>query len=269
MSMDMDDEHQGTLKKTAPPQAASTTADAREVAIHHAKLLQHRKALESSILDSLILLSEYPLVRGPEYSAASPAPSDIASFKEHVRLFQPSDYSDLLEERHVNGLCGYTLCPKPHRDLGPGGEWKITATGIFRRKDLEMWCSARCAKRALFVKVQLVETGAWERVGIPEIQIDLLDEDGKPAETEQDRTARKLGEMTLEDQRHAAHNAAALALERGEPSSASGRDKVEVTLKEKDTQAPSPEAATSNAQDSHLLVEGHMSQLPFRPKRQH
>lgn len=267
MSMDMD-EHQGTVKKITPPQTASPTADAREVAIHHAKLLQHRKALESSILDSLVLLSEYPLVRGPEYSAASPAPSDVASFKEHVRLFQPSDYSDLLEERHVNGLCAYTLCPKPHRDLGPGGEWKITATGIFKRKDLEMWCSARCAKRALFVKVQLVETAAWERVGIPEIQIDLLDEDGKPAETEQDRTARKLGQMTLEDQRQAAHNAAALALERGDSSSAPSHDKVEVTLKEKDTEAPGPEIPTPDVPDGHLLVEGHLSQLPFRPRRQ-
>ncbi|EQK99267.1 hypothetical protein G6O67_000117 [Ophiocordyceps sinensis] len=244
---------------------ASPSADAKRVALEHAKLLQQRKDLEAQILDSLVLLSEYPLVGSP---AHSPAPSDAAGFKAHVRLFQPSDYGDLIEERNVNGLCGYVLCPRPRRHTGSGGEWKITSRGdIVKRRDLEMWCSDLCARRALFVKVQLIETAAWERAGIPDIQIDLLDEGGAD-ETDTNRVARKLGGVQLEDQRRAARDAAALALDRGQRSAVTDPDKVKVVIKDKATQAPpSPAAPTPTQPDAHLLVEGHQSQLPLRPRR--
>ncbi|PHH73556.1 hypothetical protein CDD80_3737 [Ophiocordyceps camponoti-rufipedis] len=238
----------------------SGPSDARQVALQHARLLQQRKDLEAEILDSLLLLAEYPLVRSADRSAASPAPSDVSGFKTHVRLFQPSDYSDLVEERNVNGLCGYALCPRPRRQAGPGGEWKITAAGdIVRRKDLEMWCSDHCARRALYVQVQLNETAAWERAGIPDIQIDLYDE-LDPTDSSKSAHAR------LEDQRHAARDAAALALERGDRTDAT---KVKVAVAEKDaTAAPdlSNKANKARPSDHHLLVEGHKTQLPFRPR---
>lgn len=237
---------------------------AREIAIHHATLLEQRKELEFQILDSVILLSEYPLVRDSPYNSSNPAPSDITDFKANVRLFQPSDYDDLIEERNVNELCGYTLCGKPRRQTGSGGEWKLTGSGeIVKRKELERWCSQQCARRALFVKVQLNETAAWERAGIPDIQIDLLDED-KSAETEADRTARKLGELQLEDQRQAARDSAALAIERGDKSLSSSMDKLKITLKEKDAKAPSEMAAPAGTDDSedHLLVDGYKAKLP-------
>ncbi|PTB64667.1 hypothetical protein BBK36DRAFT_1122935 [Trichoderma citrinoviride] len=252
----------GILKDSITPSGDSKKQTAREIAIHHATLLQHRKDLESQILDSLILLSEYPLVREAPYSSANPAPSDIADFKANVRLFQPSDYDDLIEERNVNELCGYTLCAKPRRQTGGGGEWKLTSSGeIVKRKELEKWCSQICARRALFVKVQLNETAAWERAGIPDIQIDLLDED-KSMETEADRTARKLGELKLDDQRQAARDSAALAMERGGNGINSSMDKVKVTLKEKDVVAPSLLAAGTASSEDHLLVDGHKAKIP-------
>ncbi|KAJ4318603.1 hypothetical protein N0V84_006768 [Fusarium piperis] len=253
----------GILKK---PKAADKEPDVdpREVALQHARIIQHRKDLEAEILDSLILLSEYPLVREAPHNAANPAPSDVADFKAHVRLFQPSDYDDLIIERNVNELCGYSLCAKPRRQVGPGGEWKILANGdIVKRKDVEMWCSQKCARRALYVKVQLNETAAWERAGIPDIQIELLDE----TETDVDRAARKLGDLKLEEQRQTARDTAALALERGERDPAQTRDKVKVTLKEKDVKAPSPIADTPEVyDDDHLVVEGYKSKL--RPEKE-
>ncbi|KJZ72991.1 hypothetical protein HIM_07563 [Hirsutella minnesotensis 3608] len=247
--------------------SATSPADHQRVALEHARLLQQRKELESEILDSLILLSEYPLVRSPNYSASRPAPSDVSGFKTHVRLFQPSDYGDLIEERNVNGLCGYVLCARPRRQTGSSGEWKITSSGdIVKRKDIEMWCSAHCARRALFVKVQLNETAAWERAGIPDIQIDLLEE--KSHETEAERIARKLGESQLEDQLQAARDAATLALERGQRGTPRDPSKVKVTITEKDTDAPGPAESKVTAQEeSHLLVEGHKTQLPLRLRR--
>jgi hypothetical protein len=220
--MDIIEEKQSQLKSILKKSvseagaAARSEKEAREIALAHAKLIQHRKQLEADILDSLVLLSEYPLVRTPPHSAANPAPSDVSGFKTHVRLFQPSDYDDLIEERNVNELCGYTLCAKPRRRVGTGGEWKLTGSGdIVKRKDIEKWCSPACAKRALFVKVQLNETAAWERAGIPDIQIELLNED-KSTETDADRAARQLAELKIDEQRQAAEDAKALALERGE-----------------------------------------------------
>ena len=251
----------GILKKLAKKEPA---VDPKELAIQHARILQYQKDLEAEILDSLILLSEYPAVKIPPYDSANPAPSDVADFKKHIRLFQPGDYDDLIIERNVNGLCGYSLCPNPKKDMGPGGEWKITNSGIVNRKELEKWCSQKCARRALYVKVQLSETAAWERAGIPEIEIDLFDED-KSAETEADKTARKLAELSLNDQRQAARDSDALALERGQRG-ASG-DKVQFTLREKDVKPPSAEAETPEKyDDAHLDIEGYKSKFKTESK---
>ncbi|KHN99796.1 DUF408 domain protein [Metarhizium album ARSEF 1941] len=248
--------------------AARSESEAREIAIAHARLLQHRKELEAEILDSLVLLSEYPLVRTTPYSAANPAESDVSGFKTHVRLFQPSDYDDLIEERNVNEQCGYALCGRPRRKVGPGGEWKLTGGGdIVKRRDLEKWCCPTCAKRALFVKVQLNETAAWERAGIPDIQIDLLNED-ESAETDADRTARRLGRLKLEEQRQAARDAKTLALERGERGIGESADKIKVELTEKETRAPKTANPSTQSADDHLRIEGHRFDLPSRPRAQ-
>jgi hypothetical protein len=250
----------GILKNRPSPatQVFSAAPSPRDIAIHHAQILQHRKDLEAQILDSLILLSEYPppAHRGPSFSASDPAPADVAAFKHHIRLFQPSDYDDLLIERNCNDLCAYTLCARPRRHMGPGGEWKILPSGdIVRRKDLEMWCSQACARRALYVKVQLNETAAWERAGVPDIEIELLQEQ-KPAESEADRAARELARLQLEDNRQAAENAAALAQERGDPVTRLSEGLVNVTLKEKEVK-PLNVANVTFDTDDHRQVEGH------------
>ncbi|KAG5978715.1 hypothetical protein E4U55_006029 [Claviceps digitariae] len=260
------------LKNTVVESGRRSASDAREIAIAHAQLLQHRKDLETEILDSLVLLSEYPLDRSPANSATNPAASDVSGFKTHIRLFQPSDYDDLIEERNVNELCGYVLCPKPRRKVPGGGKWKLTASGdIVKRKDHEQWCSAACAKRALFVKVQLNETAAWERAGIPDIQIDLLDED-RSMESEADRMARAVHNLKLDEQRQAAQDAETLALERGDRGVGSSNNnnnasKVKVVLKEKDTKAPKPlDDVSERSDDTHLLIDGYKFDLPSRPK---
>ncbi|XWX01104.1 hypothetical protein V2A60_009129 [Cordyceps javanica] len=264
-------ELRGILKGSA---AAQRAADPREIAIQHAKVLQHRKDLEAEILDSLILLSEYPLQRGPSLDASRPAASDAAGFRTHVRLFQPSDYDDLIEERHVNGLCGYTLCPRPHRDTGPGGEWRITGAGhIVKRRDLERWCSQACARRALYVKVQLSEAAAWERAGIPDIRIDLLDEARLRGDV--DSAAQQLADMQIEEQARQGRDAAALALERGDrppgssgSSAAAGKQRVQVSLKERETQMPDiKNLRIGENDDDHLLVEGHRVRLGESSRR--
>lgn len=262
------------LKKESPAAAPRSRAapDPKDVALEHARILQQRKEIEARILDDVVLLSEYP---NHTSDPSRPDRRDAGDFRARVRLFQPSDYDDLVEERNVNGLCGYTLCPRPRRQKGPGGEWTLSSSGqIVRRRDFEKWCSQACARRALYVMVQLNETAAWERAGIPDIEIDLFDEGGSAEpESDVDRLARKMGQVQLENQRQAARDTAALAIERGEPSSAAAggtrKTKVEVDLMEKDTEAPE---TTKSGQfddikgDSHLMVDGYKIDLSTRPK---
>lgn len=266
----------GILKKTtasgavAPrhPQErhAPPKSEAEQIARQHALIIQDRKELETQIFDNINELTEYPLDRGEGFSAALPAPRDVAGFKALIRLFQPSDYDDLIEERNCCGLCGYALCARPRVTFKGGGVWKLVNTGtkdfnIVERRELEKWCSQKCARRALYIKVQLNETAAWERAGIPDIEIELLDEEAPAARSEPERLAAEMGRLNLEQERKTAQDSASLALERGDLSKKQPRKPVGVTIREKKVtslvEPPSLEdsAATSN------IVEGHQTKF--------
>lgn len=259
----------GILKKTssttkpAPDPSIVPRAEAARLALQHAKILEDRKKFEAHILDCLIQLAEFPRARSPAYTAANPADADAAEFKALVRTFQPSDFDDLIEERNVNGLCGYVLCPKPHVQYG-GGKWKIYGDAIVEKKDLEKWCSQTCARRAMYVKAQLIETAAWERVGIPNITIDLMDENPK---SDQDKVADKIASLQLSDDRKAKKNADALALERESTGRSIDVDiGVDVNIREKKVTAKAEPPSLGgdyddDPADSHLFVEGYRVRL--------
>ncbi|KAK2005894.1 Rtr1/RPAP2 family protein [Colletotrichum eremochloae] len=265
----------GILKKTADSSNSGGGAaaaavlnprkqDPREIALQHARIIQQRKDLEVEILESLALLSEYPTERGSRlYSAANPSPRDVADFKANVRLFQPSDYDDLIEERNVNGLCGYTLCAQPKPPASKGGEWRLVNFGtssfdIVNRKESEKWCSKDCQRRALYVKVQLNETAAWERAGIPDIEIELLGEDRSARVDPTAQTTRDLANLRLESRR-ATDESATLALERGEVRQEDGQPGKSFTLaiRERDVKPPVDNGTFEEPDDAHLMVEGH------------
>ncbi|KAL2204842.1 hypothetical protein CC79DRAFT_921249 [Sarocladium strictum] len=257
----------GILRDRADP--SERPANPRETAIQHATILQQRKDLEAQILNSVILLSAYPRAEDSKYTAADPATSDVIAFKQHVRLFQPSDYDDLIEERNVNDLCGYVLCRNPRKATGSKAPWTIHKGNVVKRKDLEMWCSPKCAKRALYVKVQLNETAAWERVGIPDIQIDLLEEDNRVA-TDEDKVAKKLEELKLDEERQVAQDQAALALERGQPAFSSRKPVLDnVKLQEKEVEGTDDaDAVFDGPEGDHLAIEGYKGKLDAKISRE-
>ncbi|KAL0944482.1 DUF408 domain-containing protein (Rtr1/RPAP2 family protein) [Colletotrichum truncatum] len=253
----------GILKKPAAASPDPRKADPREIALQHARIIQQRKDLELEILESLALLSEYPTERGStKYSSVNPSPRDVADFKANIRLFQPSDYDDLIEERNVNGLCGYTLCGQPKPKASKGGEWRLVNFGkanfdIVNRRESEKWCSKDCQRRALYVKVQLNETAAWERMGIPDIEIELFGEE-RPAEDPAAKAARDLANLQLEEGRRAADESATLALERGEVGQAGRGKQFKLAIREKEVKAPVDNGVfTGGPDDAHVLVEGH------------
>lgn len=123
--------------------------------------------------------------------------------------------------------------------------------GIVETKEVEKWCSDRCARRALYIKVQLNETAAWERIGLESIVIDLMEEEREGKEQDVD-LARDIARLKVDE------DAKALDAERvGE----SGK-KIDLTIREKDVTsvARPPELEGSDEEDDgHLNIEGYTS----------
>ncbi|KAI1198000.1 Rtr1/RPAP2 family-domain-containing protein [Nemania serpens] len=258
----------GILKNNKETPTTTSTkqhaADPREIAIKHARIIHSRREVEDQIADSMIELSKFPATREPPYDAANPAPADAESFKDRVRLYQPSDYNDLVEERNANGLCGYTLCPNPRSRVSGGGAFKLVNYGrkdfnIVPSRELEKWCSQKCARRAMYVKVQLNETAAWERAGIASIRIELYEEDHAPVDSDTTtQLVQDVEDMKIEAQNKAAQNAKDLALERGDSTTKrkTPQRSIKLNIREKPVKAPAAPSISIEDQ-GHLVTEGY------------
>ncbi|KUI55075.1 Putative RNA polymerase II subunit B1 CTD phosphatase RPAP2 [Cytospora mali] len=278
----------GILKRTksassSPPPAAPKGTlgrnDPRRIAIQHALILQDRKDTEAQILENITELLDLPYKANPP---SSPDPSDVATFTSLIRIFQPSDYDDLIVERNLDeNKCGYALCPDKRRKYKGAGTYKMINKGkkdfdIVETKELEKWCSQECTKRALWIKVQLNETAAWERVGLPDIEFELYPEkdsekpsssaatdkssSDKDSNNEPERLAAQMARLQLNQDRKAAQDNAALALERGEDAKAAATGKVDVVIREKRviTEAEAPSQSDSSKGDS---IEGYKAKF--------
>lgn len=177
------------LKQTVEPAtvklaaAKDEDADARhqrnlDLALHHARLIQDQKDAQAEILQSIETLLDFPTTADadPKY----PSEEDAARFKALVVSFQPGDYDSLIEERTAADLCGYTLCPRPPKKQNASGKVRILRSkGDFQvvpKEKVEIWCSKECARRALYIKVQLLEEPAWTRKAGVTPELSLLPE---------------------------------------------------------------------------------------------
>jgi RNA polymerase II-associated protein 2 len=265
------------LKKASYPATTSSKEDRdREVALYHANLIQQRKDIELNILFSTETLIDYPLAKAP-YDASNPSPADAREFKKLLRPFQPTDYDELIQERNINEKCGYTLCSNPRVKDGGGGKYRIIGANgkakdfkVVEKEELEKWCSEACAKRALYVRVQLSESPAWEREAVGStVHIDLLDEP-KSTDGAVDESAEANVDGGKEEKRQ---DAADLALERGDKGLAAKNGLVDVKIQEKDiqtqAQAPSLDDLSGRLDTMHLTLEGHTPEFGSRRERRH
>jgi hypothetical protein len=267
------------LKKSPYPSTSSSKADRdRELALYHANLIQERKDIELTILLNTETLIDYPLASAP-YDESNPSTADAENFKNLIRPFQPSDYDALILERNINEHCGFSLCSNARVRDGGAGKYRLVGKygkakdfKVVEKEELEKWCSEACAKRALYVRVQLSETPAWERDAGYGTEIELLDEP-KP---EEDQVLEGVGKLSLAE--HQAQdkkqNAVDLALERGDKGLAAKRGLVDVIIKEKDiqggAQAPSFEIDDLGGKldTLHMALEGHTARFGSERQKQ-
>lgn len=146
------------------------------IALHHAHRIQAQKDAKDLILDRILELVTLP--SSPSADPAAPSTEDTQKFKTALIPFQPADYDNLIQERNIEGICGYGLCPHEHRKENSRGTFRITwgARGsgpggrgrdmnIVPKEQFEMWCSDECAERAMYIQVQLAADPVWERRG--------------------------------------------------------------------------------------------------------
>lgn len=241
-----------------------------QIALHHANIIEQQKRIEHEILLAILELMDYPT--SPEADPQRPAPANARRFCEAIQPFRPSDYDDLIEERNIADKCGYVLCPRPKKKAPSTARKQMIMTAhgpeIVDRKKLEVWCSEDCARRALYVKVQLKEEPAWLRQGGAAPPVELLVENKE----EQDQ-ARHMAlplrqkvapkeEQSEEDEIAAAWAARddALALERGEQPGGPTKANTVLIKSEIEERAPgaAPVPPTKESSQSHKAIEGHI-----------
>ncbi|KAH0563210.1 hypothetical protein GP486_002227 [Trichoglossum hirsutum] len=241
----------------------------RQIAIYHAEIIRQRKDLEFAILNATESLIELPsaATRDP----ADPSRDDASTVRSLLVHFQPSDYDGLIQERNIEGKCGYVLCPRPRLLQDTEAQFRILRVGrkegglkVVPRESLEKWCSEACQRRAMYVRVQLSEEPAWVREATA-AEIVFLDEVERKRNAEAgDHQINKLIEEMERSQigsDESAQKREQLARERGDETG--GKERVIVTIKENvgSQNAPVPPSLEDDERldNSHLLVEGHLT----------
>ncbi|KAF2161896.1 hypothetical protein M409DRAFT_69428 [Zasmidium cellare ATCC 36951] len=251
------------LKRKPTAKAPTVTDEQKEkvqkdrqnlnIALKHAYLIQHRKDVEAAILNSIVVLVDYP--------ASTQFSTDEAfTYLKLVKAFQPSDFDSLVEERRIDGKCGYVLCANKPRSqsLGEAAIWKL-------KKGMGDWCSNDCAKKAFYVKAQLSQVPAWERVPEERPDIQLHQDDRMPemeaAVRRANRTAR------VDEWRKKVADNEELAKERGEKTTSFRPNQVMAdTIVEKQPKPFKPFMA--EAQPGHYSsIEGYQPKQYGKSKK--
>lgn len=222
---------------------------ARATALRHALSIEEKKRLQARVAD--LVIDAYDLPSSKTADPACPAAADVTLFRECLRLFQPSDLNDLIQERNIDNRCGYALCPRPNQRLAGGGDkvWNQKVGKDFKivnRSEMERWCSKACGNRTAFIGAQLSSEPSWLRERQNDVQ--LLDEVGSIDDL---AAATKALSITVED-RDVADRLQALSLERGEDEIRDVSGQVEIVEKSDDTKQPTLPSRSSGQQ-----VEGH------------
>lgn len=240
----------------------------RDVALHHATLIQQQRDIEEDIFQSMLKLIDMPTAENAD--PASPSEADIDLLRRHLRLFSAKDFDELIDERKANGQCGYVLCPRPHRVEPSTAKFRIITKSqdmkIVPRESLEVWCSDECAERAMFVKVQISDEPAWLREpGGGPMELNVMHADPSSSNVHCLPLRLKSGGGT-DNATGISQGLADLRIERGDSSTSTRPGMVmKSTVDEKEAVAPAREP-TAGVVDATNAVEGYTPKVKLNSK---
>jgi len=236
----------------ASAEAAAQKKRHLDIAIKHALLIEHQRKTSDQVLKHIELLLDFPT------SSSTPTSTDATNFLRLVEIFQPSNFDELVEERRIDARCAYPLCANEPRGLRlkDSETWKL-------KKGAGDWCSDACARKGLFVKAQLGEVPAWERVPGQQAPIVLHEDDRhlvQGADGEEDGGDVK-AKQQQQQQQHVQQRVAErteLAMERGEKVASVRPDQVMTDfIVEKTLPVRSAQTATKVEFASATAIEGY------------
>lgn len=219
------------------------------IALQHAYRIQHQKDWQAAIISSIETLLDYP-------SGSAISPEEATKFIKSVQHFQPGDLDALVEERRIDGRCGYTLCTNPPRAVTvvKGSEWKLG-------KGAADFCSNECARKSAYVKAQLSEVPAWERG--PGFRMRIL----LPESDQFVNDATTAGPKMVGGKQSVADDLKELALERGEkPTSFKPKQVMTDKIVEKPLTTHKPLSSVHDATVSHTAIEGYEPRVKLKGK---
>ncbi|KAI4279413.1 MAG: hypothetical protein L6R38_005052 [Xanthoria sp. 2 TBL-2021] len=258
-------------KDSPAPSNISREDRNRQLALHHAHLIQYRKDIESLIQTSIENLLELPTS-----STASPSePSDVdrLTVKKALRPFQPSDYDSLIEERNINHKCGHIFCRKENRKQNKRSKYRIVTGRDFRvveSKELEKWCGDECGRMALYLRVQLSEEPAWTREWEAGEPLELYSEGARASEIP--KSSPPVSQPMMEPDGLDAKDTMItrmkdLAIERGDKDdTVKASTRVAVDVKENihteqvTPVAPNAESTNADAIEGYIPIGKHLSE---------
>ncbi|KAI4130160.1 MAG: hypothetical protein LQ338_001868 [Usnochroma carphineum] len=238
----------------------------RQIALHHARLLQYRKDIEARNLASTETLLDLPT--SPSASPPEPCAAEVQTVKEALKTFQPSDHDALVEERNIDNRCGYVLCPRENRNQDTSGKYRVLIGRkekdfkVVTSKEMGRWCSDECGKMALYLRVQLGEEPAWTREWQADKPVELYSEKeqkkaighghAQPAPSIVLARPNSRGEDMQQRLRD-------LAVERGDKSNIDRMStKVAVRVKENEKRGQTAPAPPSTADGAEDAIEGYV-----------
>lgn len=176
----------------------------RDIALHHANLIQQRKDVEAEILAHTETLLDLPSQQNAD--AARPFINDVTLVERSLLLFQRSDYDALIEERNIDEKCGYLVCPRHQRQQDSNSRFRVrhgkgigaSDVEIVAKGDLEKWCSLSCEKYSSYLRMQLSSEPAWAREPAGESLVQLWQGSNLPGNKTQDENALTTGMEQLD-----------------------------------------------------------------------
>jgi RNA polymerase II-associated protein 2 len=231
-----------TQRNLTPEQQEQYQRDQRNlgIALYHANKIQDQKNWQIEIVDRIERLISLP-------TTATYSVKDADMFLSAILPFQPSDFTSLVEERNIDGRCGYALCAQQPRSItmGANAAWKLPA------EEYANYCSNECVRKALYVRTQLSEVPIWERASDWTLEIALIAEPNRP-----DAVAPPTSASSKRDEE--------LALERGEATSSLRPNQVmtERIVEKRSTAKPSLLDQDAAKSGSHRSIEGYEPKVP-------
>lgn len=97
---------------------------------------------------------------------------------ESLKFINQSHFDDIIQERAIEKLCGWTLCENALTEV-PQQQYKINCATkkVFDITERKLFCSGKCYKSAIYLKEQLLTSPLWlrDKEEIPEFKLLYLE----------------------------------------------------------------------------------------------